>query len=120
MPADPSPNTGARLTIEQHAGSGGAVRLALAGEIDLSTVHVVTAALAAVPPTTTAIAVDLANVVFIDSLGIGTLVAAWRTATNARQGFIVVNPHDIVKRVLDMTGVFSILSGGQPSEAAVS
>lgn len=49
--------------------------------------------------------VDLAQVAYIDSTGIGVLVGAAHRAAEAGYAFAVVNPQANVKRVLGLLGV---------------
>lgn len=51
------------------------------------------------------IEVDLAQVAYIDSTGIGVLVGAAHRAAEAGYAFAVVNPQANVKRVLGLLGV---------------
>jgi anti-anti-sigma factor len=67
--------------------------------------------LVAVPGTGEAFVVDLADVTFLDSVGIVALVTAHKKAAAAGQTLTVVNPRGVVRRVLDLTGVFPMLSG---------
>ncbi len=51
------------------------------------------------------ITVDLADVSYIDSTGIGVLVGAKNRATQAGTSFVVTNPQRNVARVLSLLGV---------------
>jgi anti-anti-sigma factor len=100
----------ARLTVTPHVLADRGLRLVLAGEVDLSSVDILVRALAAVPPTTRTVVVDLAQVTLLDSTGIAALLAAYRTAAAAGRTFTVVNARDVVRRALQVTGVLGILS----------
>jgi len=56
------------------------------------------------------VVVDLADVSFIDSTGIGTLAVAHRVGGDSCP-VRVVNPTPAVRRILDVTGVLGILTG---------
>lgn len=51
------------------------------------------------------IEIDLTNVSYIDSTGIGVLVGAAHRASDVRRGFAVAHPQRNVARVLGMLGV---------------
>lgn len=84
----------------------GTVRVAVAGEIDLSTTGVLhaglLAALSAQLPER--LEVDLAAVTFMDCGGITVLVAVGRAAARTGCRLRIANPQPIVRRVLDLTG----------------
>ncbi|GAA3387568.1 STAS domain-containing protein [Cryptosporangium minutisporangium] len=98
-------NTPWSLTTEQ---VGSEIVLRAAGALDLETAGQVrtagTAALRASgpPPTLT---VDLADVSFIDSTGLGVLVTLWHQARNVGGKFQVARPSPAVLRILEITGV---------------
>jgi anti-sigma B factor antagonist len=79
----------------------------LAGEIDMSTVQrlskVVGDMLASEPPPR--IVLDLSEVTFCDSQGLGTLVVLSRKATMAQSCLVLTNVGDFLMRVLDITGL---------------
>jgi anti-anti-sigma factor len=49
--------------------------------------------------------VDLRAVTFMDSSGVGTLISLHRTATSRAGQVTLVQPSDIVTRVLEVTGL---------------
>ena len=57
--------------------------------------------------------VDLAQVPYIDSTGIGVLVGAAHRAQEAEQRFAVEGPQRNVRRVLDMLGIAAELGLGE-------
>ena len=79
----------------------------LAGEIDMSTVHrlsnTVSEMLAANAPPR--VVLDLTDVTFCDSQGLGTLVVLSRKATMAQSCLVLTNVGDFLMRVLDITGL---------------
>jgi anti-sigma B factor antagonist len=92
---------------------GGVIRLALAGEVDLKAREQLRETLlaTAVAPTTL-VYVDLADTRFLDCSGIGALVAGHNAAMAAGCRFRVGHARGIVARVLDVTGVATLLGGG--------
>jgi anti-anti-sigma factor len=92
---------------------GGAVRVRLAGEIDVSVADEVHAALtqvvADVQPGAHAVALDLSELQFIDSSGIRALLQTVLDARTAELEVSVVAVSDPVRRVLDIAGVSAML-----------
>lgn len=87
-----------------------AKRIFVSGEVDVSCADELRAAVdAALDEETTAIEVDLSNVSYIDSTGIGVLVGASHKARAAEVGFSVSNPQRNVSRVLMLLGVYDEL-----------
>ena len=97
----------ARLQIDCTR-DGDSLTIALAGELDLNSVHdLETAMLAAEKSDATLILVDLAEVTFIDSTGLSQLLDA-KKRSNGR--FRVTPSHsDAVSRLLALTGTAEIL-----------
>lgn len=65
-----------------------------------------------------AVRVDLHAATFIDSTGLGALIAGYRAATDARVAFAVVNPSDAFRRVLTVTGLCELFGLPDPEHAA--
>lgn len=84
----------------------GATRVSVVGEVDVSNAselrEQVDAVLAEGPA---AVTVDLAEVAYIDSTGIGVLVGAAHHAADHNKGFAVVNAQPGVMRVVQLLGV---------------
>ena len=82
--------------------------LTLAGEIDMSTAGELATTVGEllaggrVPPR---ILLDLADVTFCDSQGLGTLVVLSRKAAMTHSCLVLVNVGDFLLRVLDITGL---------------
>jgi anti-sigma B factor antagonist len=95
--------------------SAGQLRIALAGEIDLTSLDVLSRAQEQALADASArgvpvVVVDLDRVTFLDSTGIGVLVAGYRHAAGDGLTFRLENPHGIVARVLDVAGVLPTLA----------
>jgi anti-sigma B factor antagonist len=96
------------------------LRLGLAGDLDLSTVQQLRQAItvAFAEPGITTMLLDLAELAFLDSVGMGTLVGGYRRAVAAGVGFRVVNPRGTPLRVLHMTALDRVFVGPDPTAAA--
>lgn len=78
----------------------------VAGEVDVSNAARVRVALdEELAEGPQAVEVDLSEVPYIDSTGIGVLVGAAHRASDAGAGFAVLHPQRNVARVLSMLGV---------------
>ncbi|MGI5241101.1 STAS domain-containing protein [Dactylosporangium sp. CA-139066] len=87
------------------------VHIGLRGLVDLGTQPVLEEALdrALAEPGVAEIVVDLAELTMLDSTGIATLLAAYRTGRAGGVAVRVVNPAGMVRRVLEITGVLKTL-----------
>lgn len=78
----------------------------VSGEVDVSNAAQLRDAIdAALPAAEGDLAVDLAEVPYIDSTGIGVLVGAAHRASEAGKKLIVARPQKNVERVLGLLGV---------------
>lgn len=83
-----------------------ATRIVVCGEVDVSNAAEMRGAIEAALATNPAsLEIDLSDVAYIDSTGIGVLVGAAHSAAEAGGSFAVLNPQPNVKRVLGMLGV---------------
>lgn len=97
--------------IRQQCGDG-VVTLAPVGEVDMGAVDALGSALQdALSAGRVDVVVDLAGVTFLDCAGIGALVAGRNTAVRRGCGYTVVNSKWQVRRVLELTGVLTALTG---------
>ncbi|GAA1557398.1 hypothetical protein GCM10009827_092920 [Dactylosporangium maewongense] len=86
--------------------------VSIAGDVDLSTAgDLDREVLAAVDSGAATVVVDLAEVTFIDSAGINTLLKARRHAGEQGRQLRIANAAGVVRDVLEMTGVLAHLSG---------
>ena len=83
----------------------------LTGELDLSTVPALRGCLA---PLEGRVIVDLRGVSFLDSSGIGALVAARKALSNRGGDLTLRAPSSRVRRVLELTGLGPWVIGGSP------
>jgi anti-sigma B factor antagonist len=91
----------------------GMLVLAVAGELDLATAETLREALTDAVKSTDvdAVLIDLEALTFLDSTGIGVLVAGWRSATDSGKVMRVDKAHGMALEVLRITGVWPHLSG---------
>ena len=93
-----------QLDITTHDADGTRT-VQVAGEVDVSCAAELRGQLDAAAQEGLDTLVDLSNVSYVDSTGIGVLVGAATTAREAGRGFAIANPQPPVRRVLDMLGV---------------
>jgi anti-sigma B factor antagonist len=98
--------------VSRHELAGGVVRLAVAGELDLAvSEELATAQLREIETAgVTGLLIDLQQVTFLDSTGVSALVAGLSEARRRGIAFTVANAHDIVRAVLEVTGVLGPLT----------
>lgn len=94
------------LSIEKTTSETG-VQLAVTGEVDVSNAAELRAQIDAVltPDFSGELVVDLSQVPYIDSTGIGVLVGAAHRASEAASTLVVARPQKNVERVLGLLGV---------------
>lgn len=94
------------LSIEKTTSETG-VQLAVTGEVDVSNASELRAQIDAVltPDFSGELVVDLSQVPYIDSTGIGVLVGAAHRASEASSTLVVARPQKNVERVLGLLGV---------------
>lgn len=80
------------------------------GELDLHTSPLLQERVAAALtefPNLRVLVVVLSNVTFIDSSGLGALLACYRDLSALGKRFVLANPQAAVRRVLQMSGILS-------------
>jgi anti-anti-sigma factor len=55
-----------------------------------------------------AVTIDLSAVTFLDSEALGALIDGWQVARNAGKGYRVVHATGLVRRVLQVAGIFDV------------
>jgi anti-sigma B factor antagonist len=97
-------------TVTRHR-DGDTITLAVAGDVDLAARDVLATAVgAALDENPSVIAVDLAEVTFLDSSGIGALIRGRNLADERHIVFYTVGANGLVRQVLEMTGVWEHLT----------
>jgi len=90
----------------------GGVRLVVAGEVDVVSAGQLREYLAgALDLRPSALTVDLGGVTFLDSTGLSALVFAHLRAVAEGIPLAVSNPQPQVRRILDITGMLTVLTG---------
>lgn len=108
-------STHGQIVLERTVSSTGGTCLSIGGEVDLLTADRFERALTDAigePATKTGLLVDLSMLEFIDSHGIGLLFGAYRSATERDIPFTVVNAGGVVREVLQIVGVYEVLTAG--------
>jgi anti-anti-sigma factor len=95
-----------RFAVENDEGQA-IVRLA--GELDFASAAVAHLALERAGPHLAEITLDLSRVVFLDASGVRFLISAQRRARAARRRMVIRRPSRSVRRMLELTGVRSLL-----------
>ena len=105
-----------RLTITNHR-RGGPLHLCVAGEIDLGTSTALDQAITIAVTTcqsTGGVLVDLADVTFVDCVGVTSLLTGRRLATARGLSYQAVNAFGIALHVLQILELGTVLSGPAP------
>jgi anti-anti-sigma factor len=102
----------------RHATERQPVWLPLTGEIDLANLHIVAGAIrrAIEVHRATELIIDLDQVTFLDSIGIGALMIGRTLAIQHGTAYRVINARGVVHRLLSGTSDLSVLSGQQPDD----
>jgi anti-sigma B factor antagonist len=110
------------LTITSHAPYPGLMTLTVTGELDLASADALREAVteAVKSDEVDAILVDLEGLTFLDSTGIGTLVAGWRQASDCGKQLRVDKAHGMAREVLRITGVWPTLTGDGTAAGAAA
>ncbi len=96
-----------------------AVRISLAGELDLASVGQVDEQLAAAEARgPQRIVVDLSDLVFIDSTGLRSLIQANARAQDRDYQFVLWPGDESIQRVFELTGAVEVLRFEEPDPAA--
>ena len=85
--------------------------ISLRGELDLAAAPELRSELTALVGTNNnrAVVLDLAEVTFMDSSGVGAVLSTYRALLLQERRLVVANAHPIVARVLNLTNVDSII-----------
>ena len=87
------------------------ITLELVGEVDLSSVPIIDAALGGIDEGTGRVTLDLAGVTFLDSSGLACIGRARSALAAAGRELVLRSPTPPVRRVLDITGMDHLIAG---------
>jgi anti-sigma B factor antagonist len=93
----------------QHVVSGGSHTLVLRGELDMTTASDLEAEIASSVESASELTLDLSELTFMDSTGIGVVLFAQRLCQETGTGFAVVPGIGQVQQVFEVTGLVDIL-----------
>ena len=96
----------AEFTLARSESEDGLTTIIVAGEVDLATAPELRDVLL---ETTGDVAVDLAQVVFMDSTGLSALIAGRKHVIGAGHAFSVRNESDVIAHTMKLTGVYDVL-----------
>ena len=101
-----------QLHIDTSWPSLSTARVAVVGEVDLATAHLLRDRLLGVlrEQSPAVLDVDLAGVTFLDCAGISALVVVRNAAIHTGRQMRVSHPQSIVRRVLELTGLLDVLT----------
>jgi anti-anti-sigma factor len=104
------------LRLAQTAPAGGATRIEVDGEIDMTTGDAFrqTVARALDEPGLRQLELDLAGLQFIDSNGVSVLIYAHRVAEERGISLLISNTDEVIRSILDLLGVYELLTTGHP------
>jgi anti-sigma B factor antagonist len=102
------PSTIAILKVHIESSSGGVSTVALAGELDLSTIPRMEIPLLEPLEQRPGVLVDLSELEFIDSSGIGVLIRAFQGA-NGTPMSLLIEPESVVDRIFRIAGISEAL-----------
>jgi anti-anti-sigma factor len=91
--------------------------VALTGELDLAAADELNQVLAGQldRPDPGTVVVDLSEVTFLDSAALGALIKAFQRAQEIDRRFVVARPVHGVRRVMQIAGVYELLSEATPA-----
>ncbi len=106
-------------TVHSRLADDGSAVVTVLGEIDFTNADEVSRGIEDAvsrwsPP---AVRVDLRSATFIDSTGLGALIAGYRAATENDVRFVVINPSTGLRRVLAVTGLCDLFCLDQDTAA---
>lgn len=100
--------------------AGRTVVLAVSGDVDIATAPALREMLAEAVTTYERVVVDLSGVPFLDSTGLGVLVAAHNRARVAGATLVVARPQRIVRNALRLVQVDTVIDVYDTVDAALT
>jgi anti-sigma B factor antagonist len=112
MSANPLPTPQRTLRIEQLASNDGTPTLVCKGKITVETSSAFKSEVKNLAPAHKYILADLSDVDFVDSFGLGDVLAAYIAARSVGCNLMLIKVHPRVKDLLDITRLSSVLEHG--------
>jgi anti-sigma B factor antagonist len=107
------------LRIEPSQQDGAAV-LSVAGDVDAANAHLLReAVIAAIESGAPVLVVDLAQVGYVDSVGLGTLVVSLKRAAEQRTALRLVVTSPQIEKVLKITGLLTVFDIYSDQQSAI-
>jgi anti-sigma B factor antagonist len=100
--------------------AGDALVVAVSGDVDIATAPALRAALAQALDGGRRVVVDLGDVPFLDSTGLGLLVAAYNRAAAGGGALVIARPQRIVRNALRLVQVDTVIPVHDSVEAALA
>ena len=105
-----------RVTVEPHED---ACLIRAAGEIDMSSVATLRRELDAARVEAVSVLLDLSGVTFIDSSGLHLLLKASRHSASSEWRFVILQPSQVVRRLIAVSGTADLLTVVDPTAERV-
>jgi anti-sigma B factor antagonist len=96
-----------QVMISDDAGTTG--KIGLVGKLDIAGAEVVALPLATLTGSKKSVVMDMSGVTFLASIGIRHLVSASKALSRKGGRLVIVNPSEMVKEVLEMSGVTALM-----------
>jgi anti-sigma B factor antagonist len=95
-----------------HRTSDGALVLSLTGELDVASAAVLDACVSELRPMSMPLSIDVSGLVFVDSTGLRSLIAARRAAVDDAGGPVtLIGCTDMLRKLLAITGLSKAFDG---------
>ena len=100
--------------------ASGVVKVILEGRLDITGAGVIDLQFNAIAGSHRGVVVDLANVSFLASIGIRTLLLGAKAVQRRGGVFVLLNPVVEVEKILEVTGVVDLMPVYRDAEAALA
>ncbi len=104
------------IGVTRHIASDGCARLAVAGELDAASAStLIGAVINTMDAGSVHVELDMRDVTFIDSAGLGALIRAYKAA-QGRGSLVICELSDVVHRLLAITGQLERFTTAPPAD----
>ena len=108
------------MKMQVEPAASGVVKVILEGRLDITGAGVIDLQFNAIAGSHRGVVVDLANVSFLASIGIRTLLLGAKAVQRRGGVFVLLNPVVEVEKILEVTGVVDLMPVYRDSEAALA